>query len=202
MAGRALGLSHPRDLFLSLPQPRLPETDGGRREKAEMLTLRNRDDFGTTEIRLALTGLFQWLCTMPWEKGTLFLWGTGTFCLRASATTACFLALLTQTGGRGEEQRGPRGESDSSEEQKGTCLPGDWGSGMGGVADTLTKCFPFLTPVTQWGVEGLRDCTLFTQAHHNSLRLLGPQGAPRALCSVGLRQRRTGLGSSRRGSGG
>lgn len=56
MAGHALGLSHPRDLFLSLPQPRLPEIDGGRREKAEMLTLRNRDDFGTTEIRLALTG--------------------------------------------------------------------------------------------------------------------------------------------------
>lgn len=97
-----------------------------------MLTLRNRDDFGTTEIRLALTGLFQWLCTMLWEKGTLFLWGTGTFCLRAFATTACFLALLTRTGGRGEEQRWPRGESDSSEEQKGTCLPGIGGRGWVG----------------------------------------------------------------------
>lgn len=123
---------------------------------------------------------------MPWEKDTLFLWGTGTFCLRASATTAYFLALLTRTGGRGEERRWPRGESDSSEEQKGTCW--ELGVGGGGHFNQMLSISDSCDP----GVS--RDCT---QSSHRPTTIASVFSAlrvpprPSLLCPVGLRQHRT-----------
>lgn len=120
-------ISGPRDLFLSLPQPRLLVIDGRPTGKYE------RDDFRTVQIRLAVTGALSVDLHNAVGEGRVVPAGTVTFCSSGLLQQLPILAPLTQARRRDEEQRGPRGESESLEEPKRTF----WG-----IAST--KCLPLL----------------------------------------------------------